>query len=119
MVFRDYKEFITQREILTQKYRGKFGCIVDFNGFVREYDLIEGKEVSSKGMSIGEKVFEVLENLRNEAISKYGLIDVLIYHNTGNLEVGDRVTGISIFARHRKEAFLALEFLINEIKKYH
>lgn len=119
MIFKNYQEFTSQKESLIQKYQGKFGCIVEFSGFVREYDLIEGKEVPSQGMVIGEEVFEKLENIREEAISRYGLIEVILYHNTGNLKVGDRITGICIFAKHRNEAFLALEYIISEIKKYH
>ncbi|QER41269.1 molybdenum cofactor biosynthesis protein MoaE [Thermodesulfobacterium sp. TA1] len=119
MVFRDYQAYLQKKEELTQKLLGKIGCIVEFNGFVREYDLKEGKVVPAEGLHIKEEVFNHLEDIRKETIERFGLIEAIIYHNQGFLKVGDRVTGFAIFAKHRHEAFEALEHLITEIKKYH
>ncbi|PMP97423.1 MAG: hypothetical protein C0169_03070 [Thermodesulfobacterium geofontis] len=119
MIFKDYKNYFEKKEFLREALKGKYGCIVEFNGFVREYDLKEGKEIPAKGLDIKEVVIEKLKEIREEAIKKFGLIEVIIYHAVGFLKVGERVVSIAVFAKHRKEAFLALSFIIDEMKKYH
>ncbi len=119
MIFRNYQEYLDKKETLAQSLKGRYGCIVEFNGFVREYDIKGGKRVPAKGLNVGEVVIEKLKEIRDEAIKKYDLLEVVIFHETGFLEVGERVASIAVFARHRKEAFLALAFIIDEMKKYH
>lgn len=119
MIFKDYKNYLENKERLCENLKGKYGCIMEFNGFVREYDIVEGKEVPAKGLNIKEIVIEKLKEIREEAIKQFGLIEVIIYHAVGFLNVGERVASIAVFARHRKEAFLALSFIIDEMKKYH
>ncbi|WP_028841546.1 molybdenum cofactor biosynthesis protein MoaE [Thermodesulfobacterium hveragerdense] len=119
MVFKEYQAYLDKKEEVTKKLLGKFGCMVEFNGFVREYDLKGGEVVPAEGMFIKDEVFNHLEDIRKNTIEKFGLIEVIIYHNQGFLKVGDRVTGFTILAKHRYEAFEALQYLINEVKKYH
>ena len=119
MIFNSYDEFNKEIDECIKKHRGKFGCIVTFNGFVREYDLKDGEKVPTKGMNIDETILEHLKTIVNEAKNKFDIIDVLVYHNTGFLNVGERIASIAVFAKHRKEGFEALEFIISEMKKYH
>ncbi|MCD6549041.1 MAG: molybdenum cofactor biosynthesis protein MoaE [Thermodesulfobacterium sp.] len=119
MIFKNYQDYLNKKENLSEVLKGKYGCIVEFNGFVREYDIKGGKRVSAKGLNVEEVVIEKLKEIRDEAIKKYDLIEVVIFHETGFLEVGERVASIAVFARHRKAAFLALAFIIDEMKKYH
>ncbi len=119
MVFRDYKTYLKEKEILCENLKGKFGCILEFKGFVREYDLKEGERVPAKGLHIKELVIEKLKGIREEAIRNFDLVETIIYHATGFLKVGEMVASIAIFAKHRQEAFLALSFIIDEMKKYH
>ncbi|WP_456472931.1 molybdenum cofactor biosynthesis protein MoaE [Methanocaldococcus sp.] len=119
IITNNFKEFNKKVEEYIEKYKGKFGCIVSFNGFVREYDVIDGKKIPSKGMKIDDDIFEKLKVIVNEAKNKFDVIDIVIYHNTGFLNIGDRVMSIAVFARHRDEGFKALEYIIKEAKKYH
>lgn len=119
MIFKDYEDYLKRLKKLACEYKGKVGCIVEFNGFVREYDLKEGKKVSTTGLNISETIFENLKDIREKAIKIYGLLEVIIYHNIGFLQVGERISSIAIVARHRWEAFEALKFIIDEIKKFH
>jgi len=119
MVFKNYTDYLKEKEKLIEKYKGKFGCIVEFHGFVREYDLKESQKIPTTGLNIADTIFEKLENIENEAKERFEILDVLIYHNSGFLKVGEKISSISIFARHREEAFLALNYIINEMKKYH
>ncbi|ACV24886.1 molybdenum cofactor biosynthesis protein MoaE [Methanocaldococcus fervens] len=119
MIFNNYEDFCKKMDEYVEKYKGKFGCIITFNGFVREYDLKDGEKVPSKGMHIDESILEELKSIVEDAKDKFDLIEVLFYHNTGFLDVGERIASIAVFAKHRKEGFEALEYIINEMKKYH
>ena len=119
MIFKDYKTYLKEKENLCEKLKGKFGCILEFNGFVREYDLKGVEKIPAKGLDIKELVIEKLKEIREEAIKNFDLIETIIYHATGFLKVGEMVASIAIFAKHRQEAFLALSFIIDEMKKYH
>jgi len=115
MIFNNYEEFCKKMDEYIEKYKGKFGCIVTFNGFVRDYDLKDGEKVPTKGMNIDETILEHLKAIVEEAKNKFDIIDVLVYHNTGFLNVGERIASIAVFAKHRKEGFETLEFIINDI----
>ncbi|MEO2117772.1 MAG: molybdenum cofactor biosynthesis protein MoaE [Methanocaldococcus sp.] len=119
MIFNNYEEFCKKMDELIKKYKGKFGCIVTFDGFVREYDLKNGEKIPSKGMNIDEDILKKLELIIEDAKNKFEVVDILFYHNTGFLNIGERIASIAVFAKHRKEGFEALEFVISEMKKYH
>jgi len=119
MITSDYSIYLEKKEKFIKQYQGKFGCILEFHGFVREYDLKDKQKIPAKGLNIKKIILEKLESIKEKTIKKYDLIEIIIYHNTGFLEVGEKVTSIAIFAKHRYEAFNALSFIINEIKKYH
>ncbi|MCC7102572.1 MAG: ThiF family adenylyltransferase [Fimbriimonadaceae bacterium] len=55
--------------------------------------------------------------LLEEASTKFGLVWVQAIHRIGRLEVGDIAVWIGCAAAHRKEAFLACEFIIDELKR--
>ncbi|AIJ06023.1 molybdenum cofactor biosynthesis protein E [Methanocaldococcus bathoardescens] len=119
MIFNNYEEFCKKMDEYIEKYKGKYGCVVTFNGFVREYDIKNGEKIPSKGMHIDENILEKLKSIIEDAKNKFDVIDILFYHNTGFLNVGERIASIAVFARHRKEGFEVLEYIINEMKKYH
>ncbi len=119
MILKNYQEFLERKKILINNLKGKFGCVVEFEGFVREYDLKGREKVPAKGLDIKETIIEKLKEIREEAIRKYEIIEVLIYHATGFLKVGERISVVAVFARHREPAFSALAFIIEEMKKYH
>ncbi|WP_292460936.1 molybdenum cofactor biosynthesis protein MoaE [Methanothermococcus sp.] len=118
MIFGDYEKFKEKVDELMEKHKGEMGCYVSFTGFVRNYDIKEGKKVHTDKMEIPD-ILNILEDIRKDAIEKFDILDVVIYHNKGTLKVGDVVSSIYIFARHRKEGFLACEYIIDNIKKYH
>jgi Molybdopterin converting factor, large subunit len=63
---------------------------VEFNGYVREHDIVDGREVPTSGLNIKDEVFFHLHEIREKAIEKFGLLEVLVYHNQGFLKVGER-----------------------------
>lgn len=92
------------------------GAIVTFLGVVRGF---------SRGRNVFELEYEVyhemalktLEEIRKEAIERFNVKDVFIIHRFGRLKVGERIVLIVVGASHRKEAFEACSFCIDEIKR--
>ena len=99
--------------------RSKFnntGGGVTFIGTARE---------SSKGKEIKELFFESyeemaikkLEALREEAIKKFDIFDLSVIHRLGEIQIADDIVLIIAIAEHRKAAFEACEWAIDELKR--
>ena len=112
------KELITEEdvsidELMKQMKTSEMGAIVSYLGMVRDEDSdIKGMEIR---VSEGEAEEEV-EDLKRNALEKFDIEDVEIIHRKGSLKVGDNIALILVGAEHRKEAFRACEYLIDELK---
>ena len=60
---------------------------------------------------------EQLARLRDEAMQLYGLAACTILHRLGNVPVGEASVAIAASAPHRREAFAAAEWLMEQIKR--
>jgi molybdopterin synthase catalytic subunit len=58
-----------------------------------------------------------LERLRDEAIARFGLADCVIVHRLGMVPVGEASVAIAASAPHRREAFAAAEWLMEQVKR--
>lgn len=89
------------------------GGIVTFLGTVRGDAGITTLNVEIyKEMAVDE-----LEKLKREAREKFEIEAVEIVHREGELNVGENIVAILVGAKHRKDAFSACEYLIDELKK--
>ncbi|HED07825.1 MAG TPA: molybdenum cofactor biosynthesis protein MoaE [Ignavibacteria bacterium] len=92
------------------------GGVVTFEGRVRNHN--EGQTVESleyeaySGLALkeGEKI---LEQVRE----KFDILDAFCVHRVGHLQIGDLAVWIIATSKHRREAFRACEFIIDEVKK--
>ena len=92
------------------------GAIVSFIGITREVD--DGEEVLRLEFDAWqEKLGPVLENLANQACDTFGMLSVAMAHRTGRVEPQESIVSIHVASPHRKEAFQAYEWLIDELKK--
>lgn len=57
-----------------------------------------------------------MERIREEALKKFPILDMVIWHRYGELKVGEDTILIVASAKHRKEAFRACEWAIDEVK---
>ena len=92
------------------------GAIVSFLGITR------GTEGDAEVYALEfdawqEKLGPVLENLANQACDTYGALSVAMAHRTGRVEPQESIVSIHVASPHRKEAFQACEWLIDELKK--
>lgn len=88
------------------------GAVVTFTGIVRD-DGVAGLELEA----YREAAIEELSRIRAEAIKRFDVTSLDVVHRTGTLAVGDRIVVIVCSAPHRREAFLACEYVIDELKR--
>ncbi|NJE05471.1 molybdenum cofactor biosynthesis protein MoaE [Thermococcus sp. M36] len=58
-----------------------------------------------------------MARIRKEALERFPILDMLIWHRYGELEVGQDTILIIASGRHRREAFEACMWAIDEVKR--
>ena len=92
------------------------GAIVSLDGFTREWT--NGRRTkylvyeAYDGMAISE-----MQRLGAEAHNRFAIAHIGIVHRTGRLEIGETSVVISVSAPHRKAAFEACAWAIQELKR--
>ncbi|OYT66843.1 molybdopterin biosynthesis protein MoeE [ANME-1 cluster archaeon ex4572_4] len=105
------------------------GAIVSFLGVVRAGTGTEtgtetgktgeeGKKIKGLEIVVGDeaKAEREFEELKREAVERFGVEAVEIVHRKGSLVVGESIVAILVGAGHRKAAFRACEYLINALR---
>jgi molybdopterin synthase catalytic subunit len=98
-------------DVVRDAKRPDAGAIVTFIGTVRDDD-IEHLELEA----YKEAAVEILEEIRDEAVARFGLLSVDIVHRVGKLSVCDNIVLIVCSAGHRAEAFDGCRYIIEELK---
>jgi len=94
---------------------GKAGAIVSFIGLVR--DINQGNQVSRLTLEHYPGMTEkALEKVAADAIGRWNLVDSVIIHRVGPLMPDDRIVFVAAASPHRKDAFLACEYMIDTLK---
>ena len=57
-----------------------------------------------------------LDTLCTTATERYGLLDVLVIHRTGEVRPGDPIVLVAVWCAHRAEAFEACRFIMEALK---
>lgn len=91
------------------------GGYVCFEGWVRNHN--EGKEVKileyEAYPAMAQK--EAMKILK-EAKDKFLVLDLKCVHRVGTLQIGEMAVWVAVCSAHRKEAFDACEYIIDQIK---
>jgi len=111
------EDFSVEEEVhALRKTSQRMGGIVTFLGCARDFS--EGRDVFSiefeQYAGMAEKAMHAL---RDEALKTFDIIDVRIIHRVTTVHAGDQIVLIVVGAEHRKPAFAACEWLIDELKK--
>ncbi|HOM11651.1 MAG TPA: molybdenum cofactor biosynthesis protein MoaE [Spirochaetota bacterium] len=102
--------------LLAQCTNPSDGAVVCFIGRPRNID--NGREVlyleyeAHQSMAIKE-----LTTIMQKALEQFTINDCIVVHRLGRVEVGQASVVIIVTAMHRKEAFNASQFIIDELKK--
>jgi molybdopterin synthase catalytic subunit len=116
MKVRITKEAFDLNEALEHITLPEAGAYVFFLGKVRNES--HGRRVKKLIYEAYEDMAEAeMERIRREALERFPILDMLIWHRHGELEVGEDTILIIASGRHRKEAFEACIWAIDEVKK--
>ena len=94
---------------------GQVGALCSFVGVVRgaaaEQPVLRMELEHYPGMT--EKS---VEGMIDEAHRRFEILDALVVHRVGALEVGDQIVMVAVTSAHRGESFRACEFLMDYLK---
>ena len=109
--------FVVTDEIeAIKKVSRNIGGITTFLGTGRE--LSKGENISKLDFEHYPKMAEKkLEEIRIQAIEDYGIIEMIIVHRIGEIDIGENIVLIVAAGEHRKETFKACEWAIAELKR--
>ncbi len=98
------------------KASNEIGAIVTFRGVIRGSS--DGKEIEKLYYDYYPEMAErSLREIREKAISRFDVMDATIVHRVGEVKVGDIALLVITAAKHRKEAFDAAQWIVDEIKR--
>jgi molybdopterin synthase catalytic subunit len=111
------EDFSPDEEIASLRAGSKrMGGIATFIGCARDFS--EGREVTQISFdAYGSMAVAEMSRLRNEAITKFALLDVRIVHRIGMVGAGEQIVFIAAGAEHRAPALQACQWLIDELKQ--
>ena len=87
-----------------------------FLGTVRNHS--KGNEVKALSFeAYDEMAVQEMEKIRLHAIEEYGLCKAILVHAVGPKDIGEPIVVVGASSAHRKDAFPACRYLIDELKR--
>jgi molybdopterin synthase catalytic subunit len=111
------EDFSSEEEInKIKKLYSNTGAVTSFVGYVRDYNN------NNKVQSINLEVYEGMahkqfKKIISEAKSRWNLLDCLIIHRYGKLNVNSKIVLVTCFSEHRKDSFESCNFIMEFLKK--
>ena len=111
------EDFNVEEEVnIIKKRYSNVGAVTSFIGYVRDNN--NNTSVESIKLEVYEKMaFKQFEKIIQKANVKWSLIDSLIIHRYGKLQVNDKIVLVASFSSHRKDSFAACNFIMDYLKK--
>ncbi len=111
------EDFSQDEEIAALKASStRMGGIATFLGCARDFSA--GHSVSEISFeAYGSMALSEMCTLREEAITRFGLLDARIVHRVTTVKAGDNIVFIAAGAEHRAAAFDACRWMIDELKQ--
>ncbi len=112
-VFDPWIEIENHQKKMNQQ--GKYGAIASFVGSMRDFN--EGESVRSMTLEHYPGMTEKhLEEICQAAHQQWDLIDTLLLHRVGEIEIADTIVLVCVWSAHRAEAFDACRFIMEDLK---
>jgi molybdopterin synthase catalytic subunit len=107
--------FLDANALLNRLPKQDCGAVVSFLGITR------GKDGDAEVLRLEfdawqDKLTSVLERLAQQAIDDFSVTAVAMSHRTGSVGPEEPIVAIHVASPHRKEAFHACHWLIDELK---
>ena len=111
------EDFNVEEEIIKiKKLYSNIGAVTSFIGYVRDNN--NNTNVQYIDLEVYEKMaYKQLENIIEKVSLKWNLIDTLIIHRYGKLQVNNKIVLVASFSSHRKESFEACNYIMDYLKK--
>ncbi len=94
---------------------GQYGATASFVGTMRDFN--EDKHVQCMTLEHYPGMTEKhLEKICTDAHQKWDLIDTLILHRVGEIEIADPIVLVCVWSAHRAEAFEACRYMMEDLK---
>lgn len=112
--FNPWEQLQTYEQTLTIP-RSKWGAVANFVGTMRDYNV--GDTVKSMWLEYYPGMTEkYLQTISENALAQWDILDTLIIHRVGQVQPGDTLVLVAVWAGHRAPALEACRFLIEELK---
>jgi molybdopterin synthase catalytic subunit len=99
-----------------KKIHSNVGAVTSFIGYVRDNN--HNTNVESINLEVYEKMaYKQFNKIIAEANLKWSLIDTLIIHRYGKLQVNDKIVLVASFSSHRTDSFESCNFIMDYLKK--
>ena len=118
MLVRVQRENFSIDEELTRvrSRSSRIGGISMFLGTAR--DRSKGRDVSAMTFEHYEGMAQKkLKEIREQALRDFDILEALVLHRYGPIEIGENIVLIIVGAEHRADAFKACQWCIDELKK--
>ena len=109
-----YRE-IQQYQATQSHLQGKYGATTVFVGSMREMNQ-EAAVLKMQLEHYPGMTEQYLQTIAQQAIDKWGLLDVLIVHRVGEIKPEDPIVVVAVWSAHRAQAYEANRFLMEELK---
>lgn len=94
---------------------GGYGAAASFIGTLRDFN--DSANVRAMTLEYYPGMTEKqLQAIADHARSEWAVLDVLIVHRVGTLEIGEPIVLTAAWAAHREPAFAACRYLIEKLK---
>jgi molybdopterin synthase catalytic subunit len=94
----------------------RIGGISTFLGTARDWS--KGRDISSMTFEHYEGMAQKkLREIRERALEDFDVIEILILHRYGPINIGENIVLIVVGAEHRADAFKACKWCIDELKQ--
>ena len=110
------RDVIDSGAVLAEIKAGADGAVCVFDGIVR--NNTRGRETLYLVYEAYEEMaLEQMRGLAAEAVTKFGVREVVLVHRLGRLEVGETSVLVAVASAHRGVAFDACRWVIDTLKK--
>ena len=111
------ENFDLEKEIGAIKLKHRnVGAVSIFVGYVRNTN--NNKDVTSIDLEVYQDMaLSSLEKICKEAHKKWDLIDSLVIHRYGKLEINEKIVLVSTFSMHRNDSILSCNYIMDFLKK--
>ena len=114
-MFKISSEPIEEMDLNLPRADRKAGGLVTFVGRVRDSSG-DRRVISMEYEAYSDLAEKEGERILAEARKKFDLLEAYCRHRSGRLQPGETAVWVAVAAAHRKEAFSACKYIIDELK---